>query len=351
MMEKHTMIAQQMLVRKGWLQDEGAYVLVDGQYGSTGKGLAASFLAELFPNTVDRVTTNAGPNSGHTSYFGDEKIVLKQLPTFSVIAARSGEQIPTYINAGAIIVPEILHREVNEYKVLVTIHTNAAVVNDETKSLDQLQSLRIGSTGQGTGEALAAKVRRQENVIARNSAELFTLPKYDYTFGQHGITFVEVSQGFSLGINQPFYPYCTSRECTVSQALLDAAIHPSFYRDSMMVVRTYPIRVAGNSGDCYSDQTETSWEELGFEAEQTTVTKKVRRVFTWSTIQFQDAVRHNRPGHIFLNFCNYLEDKGIDVRQFVQSNVIEPYVKVMGVRPKTVLLGYGPNNSDVRLFE
>lgn len=350
-MEKHTMIARQMLTRKGWFHKHGAYVLVDGQYGSTGKGLAAGLLAEMFPDTVARVTTNAGPNSGHTCYFRDEKIILKQLPTFSVVSARRNEMVPTYLNAGAIIVPEILKKELKEYGVPVALHNNAAVVNETTKALDEMQSLRIGSTGQGTGEALAAKVRREHGAVAKNCPELRGIQQYESAIPSDGITFVEVSQGFSLGINQRFYPYCTSRECTVNQALLDAVIHPSLYKDSMMVVRTFPIRVAGNSGGCYPDQTETSWGELGFEPEQTTVTKKVRRVFTWSTQQFIDAVIYNRPGFIFLNFCNYIEERGGDVRIFVEENVIKPYTSVMGKPPKAVLLGYGPRSQDVRLFE
>src|SRR5690554_3156172 len=72
----------------GWFSVPGAYVSVDGQFGSTGKGVINGLLAELFPTRVDVVVSNAGPNSGHTAYLEGEKIVLKQLPTFGVVARR-----------------------------------------------------------------------------------------------------------------------------------------------------------------------------------------------------------------------------------------------------------------------
>jgi adenylosuccinate synthase len=80
----------------------------------------------------------------------------------------------------------------------------------------------------------------------------------------------------------------------------------------MLSVRTFPIRVGnvpdGYSGDCYPDQVETTWETLGVEPEITTVTKRVRRVFTFSDLQYAEAVSVNRPTHVFLNFCNYLRN-------------------------------------------
>ena len=73
-----------------------------------------------------------------------------------------------------------------------------------------------------------------------------------------------------------------------------------------MTCRSYPIRVGntdkGTSGGWYPDQQETTWEALGVEPELTTVTKRVRRVATWSWQQFTDAVRANEPDAIWLGF-------------------------------------------------
>lgn len=342
------------LENEGWFQQYGAYVLVDGQYGSTGKGVFAAMLAEMFANDVGVVTTNAGPNSGHTSYFYDEKVVLKQLPTFSVIANKMGEAVETYLNAGAIIDLDILRAECAEHGMNIDLHPHAALIDDASVSDDASRISAIGSTGKGTGPALARKIGRDpkgvvESVIPLGEKNINILPSS--RLAHHRTVFVEVSQGYSLGLNSGFYPYTTSRECTVMQALSDAAIHPYEFKQSMMVVRTYPIRVAGNSGRGYSDQAEVTWEMLGVEPELTTVTQKVRRVFTWSKQQFKDAVRANKPLHICLNFVNYLEQNDVDVEEFIDENVIKPYTEVIGHSPRTLLLGYGPKSKDVKLWE
>ena len=59
------------------------------------------------------------------------------------------------------------------------------------------------------------------------------------------------------------------------------------------VARVYPIRVAGNSGPL---KEETTWEQLGLEAERTTVTKKVRRVGQFDMDQIRRAVEANGGG-------------------------------------------------------
>ena len=68
---------------KDWFTVDGSYAIVDGQFGSTGKGLLAAFVEREtcgHGNVPDTVATNAGPNSGHTFYDSlGNKHVLKQL--------------------------------------------------------------------------------------------------------------------------------------------------------------------------------------------------------------------------------------------------------------------------------
>lgn len=337
------------LIDAGWFQEKGAYFLVDGQYGSTGKGLVAGLLAEAFGDAVDWSVTNAGPNSGHTSYYGDEQIVLKQLPTYPVVAWKANKRVNTFLNAGAIIDMDILRQELDTHQMDIFLHPYAAKIDGASVDADKSTIENIGSTGKGIGPALARKVGRSNDAVVG-----YTLPgmsnvysaKNDLIDYDKNIAFVEVAQGYSLGINSGFYPYTTSRECTVMQAMNDAAIHPKHYRQSIMVVRTYPIRVAGNSGPCYPDQEELSWDDLGVKPELTTVTQKVRRVFTWSCLQFKNAVAANRPEHVCLNFVNYLNLNNVNVEEFVRYNVLKPYCDVMGTLPETLLLGFGPRASD-----
>lgn len=341
------------LTRAGMFQKRGTYVMVDGQFGSTGKGLAASVLAENLGDLVDHVLSNAGPNSGHTSYFGDEKIVLKQLPSFAVTANKLGLSPLVFMDAGAVIDVEILNDEMRAYGLneQVFVHPHASVISEDAIEDDAASIQSIGSTGKGTGPAQIKKLQRRDDAVAKHYADAIEAKIGHYAPHPTHMNFIEVSQGFSLGINSGFYPFTTSRECTVMQALSDANIHPEMYCGSIMVVRTFPIRVAGNSGPCYPDQQELTWEYLGVEPEITTVTKKVRRVFSWSDMQFCAALEANRPDVVFVNFCNYLQNLGADVEAFVLEHVYSNYVRVMGRMPKAVLLGFGPKTSDVKVFE
>ena len=67
---------------------------------------------------------------------------------------------------------------------------------------------------------------------------------------------MEISQGFSLGMNSQFYPKVTSRECTFAQGMADARFPMPTYRRGYLVFRTFPIRVGNvdgySSGDWYS---------------------------------------------------------------------------------------------------
>jgi adenylosuccinate synthase len=300
----------------------GLHVMAGGQFGSEGKGLLASWLArEAVREGVPffGCITSAGPNSGHTSYFGDEKIVLKQLPTFAVHMFLRGHVIPVYFSAGSIIDAEILVKEHLEFPELpIFIHPCATVIieKDKVEELDASGSIfAIAGTRSGTGAAIARKVRRDPSAIYYNhSHRLFPYYENIVDMDYHPY-FMEISQGFSLGLNEAkFYPHVTSRECTFMQGMADARLPPTYYQKGYLCFRTFPIRVGNtdgfSSGDWYEDQTELSWDELGVPAELTTVTKRVRRVATFSWNQFKDSVIANDPTHVFLNFMNYFDTSG-----------------------------------------
>jgi len=344
---------------------KGLHCVVDGQFGSTGKGALAAWLADCSLGSGSErpqwggTITNSGPNSGHTFYWHDTKHVLKQLPTFSVYHALGGVNIPVYLGPGAIIDPEILVDEAIRYPGLtINVHPLAAVVGQEDKAAEHSGSIQaVAGTRSGTGAVLARKIQRDPNAVfeAHFDQSHFPLNVKKMSFNQWEWVkrdinqrpfFMEVSQGFSLGINQRFYPKCTSRECTVMQGLADAGIPPSFLAKTYMAIRAFPIRVGNvdgfSSGDCYPDQEETTWEKLGVEPELTTVTKRVRRVFTFSNQQFDDAVFANQPDFVFLNFLNYLNADG-------QRELIERVYRLRSSAEKyfNLILGHGPKVEDV----
>lgn len=358
-------------VNASWFATPGAYVLVDGAYGSTGKGALAALIAAVLGDQIDVVTTNAGPNSGHTGYHvdGGEPVVTRQLPVASVIGRKLQWHlmmehlcVPVYLNAGAVIDPIILKKEAEEFGVShrqLIVHPCAAIIDDSYR-VEPASVQAVASTGKGVGLALSRKVLRETNV-AKFRQEILNyfcdVREFHWDWSKHRV-FVETAQGFSLGINSRFYPFTTSRDCSVQQAISDAQIPWNKVRKVIMAVRSFPIRVGntpdGNSGGCYPDQEETTWEALGVEPELTTVTKRVRRVFTWSRIQFREAVAANQPSSIFVTFCDYIKpsdmfEYGPGVGGFV-IGLLTDYHKVMGCNPDFVLTARGPRPEDVELW-
>jgi adenylosuccinate synthase len=338
---------------KSLFSDTGVHCLVDGQFGSTGKGVLAAWLASQADLTrFGGAICSNGPNSGHTSYYQGEKIVLKQLPTFAVHALKSGFVIPAYLSAGAVINMDILREEaLRFYNLPIFVHPNAAVINDADLLEEQNGTIKAtASTQSGTGACLARKMRRDPDAIAANA--LKGMPD-NVAIMRHNLHpeqfayFMEVAQGFSLGINSEFYPHVTSRECTVMQGIADARIAPQYVARTYMSIRTFPIRVGNleehSSGGWYDDQEEISWEQLGVEPELTTVTKRVRRVATFSGYQLMDALHANAPDFLFVNFMNYIPAD--EQREFLWT--IRDIIK-WTKRDIGIITGHGPTNEDVQ---
>jgi adenylosuccinate synthase len=345
-----------MTKMKALIENRGIHAIVDGQFGSTGKGTFAYWLAkQIAANNVycEGTIYSGGPNSGHTFYHEGEKHVNKQLPTIPVALSLITNRIQAaYLSAGAVINPAELFSEAHRYyKVQIFVHPNAAVILPGDQAAESVGSVaEVAGTRSGTGVAIAGKVLREPNRIWRNFDKA-GMPPNVVTLN-HRIKpedrayFMEVAQGFSLGINQPFYPKVTSRECTVAQGMADAGLSPYHLKRVYMCIRTFPIRVANvdgySSGDWYPDQRETSWEELGQEPEITTVTKRIRRVATFSQNQMDDALYANHPDFVFVNFLNYLSLEA--QKEFLDDlKTNRPF----GVQPFSVIEGRGPGYEDI----
>lgn len=347
----------------------GATVIVDGQFGSTGKGVVAGILVDKYHGQFNRATSNAGPNSGHTAFLGaDEgdpgtKVVSQQLPITGLVPRGSTHEVETILNAGAIIDEEILVRELQGWGGYaygdVWVNPQAIMISKEAQQADLLTVQNISGTGKGTGPAIAQKVNRSGDVLARHWEHYKAIcesndgpvPDFEAPWDwSNDRVVVECSQGFSLGYHSAFWPHTTSRECTVGQAIADARIPPQMVQDVIMCVRTFPIRVGNagptGSGGHYADQHEVSWHEIGQEPELTTVTKRVRRVFTWSHTQFVHALKVNRPTVLFINFMNYLPHGS---HQNFMDRIREGLTEA-GLQGVHVWLGWGPLPTDVEEY-
>lgn len=297
-------------------------IVIDGQFGSTGKGLICSYIGAN--NHIDLAVTNSSSNAGHTFFdFEGNKRVVKYIPVSSIFNKRSG----IYFCPGSIINPSILLNEIYQNDIdptRVCIHPRCAIIENEDiekeKNINSSQA-KLASTQSGVGEALSRKVLRSSKLAkgCKELEEFIGEINLQYYMNEGCSIIMEVPQGFDLSLNSGLaYPYCTSREITVSSAMSDAQVHPSYLGNVMMSMRTFPIRVGnliidnkeiGYSGPFYEDSKELSWDELGVEKEYTTNTKRIRRIATFSLEQYKKSIEMLKPTHVFLNFVNYIKSK------------------------------------------
>lgn len=325
-------------------------IIIDGQFGSTGKGLLGGYLS--CTANIDIFCCNLSPNAGHT--YRDRSgqfIMTKQLPIGAILNKRS--QI--YLTAGSIINPKILLKEMEQFNIdpcRLAIHPRAAIVEQcdiDFESQKDSSVTKIASTQSGTGSALSRKILRSSTLVSGCKELQPYISELDLMYYMdNGCTcLMETSQGFDLGINSGLsYPYCTSREISIGQFLSDAQVHPKYLGDVYLTLRTYPIRVGaikdgdnvlGTSGSFYSDSIELTWEDLGFEPELTTVTKRVRRIATFSETQFKRTLHYIKPDYIFLNFVNYIKEE----------KELARFYKLLKSSKAQVIIGTGPNFEDV----
>ena len=348
-----------------FIKHGSASVVIDGQFGSTGKGLAAAYQCERAEVNWQTVicTTNAAPNAGHTTVLPDgRKFITFHLPTMAVMRPETS----IYLNAGAIIDIDVLRDELRDMGVnpiRVVIHPNAAMITQEDKDYEKSKTsgaTQIASTQKGVGRALARKIMR-EGVTAKDMAvELNAMGlrvhamELNEAMMMGFAVVVETPQGMGLSVNNGFHPHCTSREVSVSQSLSDAGIHPSYLYKTLMTARTFPIRVGnivddegktiGFSGGVYPDQQELSWIDFpNVEPERTTVTKRIRRIFNFSSMQYRDSISRLRPNIVHLGFCDYLLS-GYDLDEILVK--MDNVHKWSWTSPE-VLCSFGPCTTDV----
>ncbi len=323
-------------------------IIVDLQYGSTGKGLIAGWLATQ--HQYDVVVNANMPNAGHT-YIDREgnKMIHKVLPSGVV----SPSCCFALLGPGSVFDIEQLRGELARLKEIgydhftVLIHPNAVVLTEQHRQAEQHLG-SIGSTKQGSAAAMIDKINRNGTVVTiakdygicinkmtQGKAKVVSIDLYRGVLKQANHILAEGAQGYSLGINQHFWPYTTSRECTPARFLSDMMIPINYLRKVIGVARVHPIRVGGSSGPCYSDQMEISWESIGQTPELTTVTKKQRRLFSYSEHQIEDAIWECEPDEIFLNFVNY------------DKLMADKILRNPSYGDRIKYIGMGPNHDDV----
>jgi len=343
--------------------DKRVTLICDLQFGSTGKGLIAGYIAER--DAPDTIVTAWGSNSGHTYIDGNGRKFVHTMLGNGIVSPCLNKVM---IGPGSLINPDNLIKEIGQCEDVIAgadimIHPHAAVITDKHVDIENNTMTGIGSTKKGVGAALIQKIQRDPKdmntavkMLDNSPLGQFVVSSEQYNAAldsSHNIL-IEGAQGFSLGINSGFYPYVTSRECTPAQIATDSGVPIGWLTNIIGCMRTFPIRVAnrydedgkqiGWSGPHYSDQKEITFESIGVEPELTTVTQLPRRVFTFSKKQTKEAMRMCRPTEIFVNFMNYIDDP--DSREELIRDINGQCRKQGG--NGVVYLGYGPTVNDIR---
>lgn len=341
------------------------WVVVGGQFGSEGKGKISAHIARS--ERIHLCIRCGGPNSGH-SFESEQhsRIVLRQLPTAAFL-----ENTRLCLPAGALLDLALLHREIEQFNLSperVGIDENAMVIEQLDKDAEERLGLRerLSSTLTGVGNALSRRLLRGPDVkLAKDCCRQFPwLQKYltrvseeaNLTLNAGKKVLVEGTQGFGLSVyHSSFYPKTTSRDTSAAGFLSEVGLSPRLVSEVILVLRTFPIRVAGQQAGPLPN--EISWERLRIESgspksleEFTTVTHKPRRVARFDFSVVEGASLVNRPTKIALNFLDHLNYSNYGKQRWHELDssaqlFVNRVETRLGIR--VAYCGTGPRLSDV----
>lgn len=344
-------------------------VLVGGQYGSEGKGAIAAYVANEY-----KVHVRVGsPNAGHTFYWKGDKHVMQSIPCGWI-----NPNADIVIGRGALLnmkqfMKELVHvmQYYPNFMTRLFIDAEAGILDEkfheQEGGTEGEMHRRIGSTGEGVGPARVARInrdpskfRRFKDVAAEYGLEkcvCYNTPKLLAGIQDAGFDIlIEGTQGSALSLLHSYWPYCTSIDTNAAGIISEVGIAPSRVTDVLMVCRTYPIRVAGNSGPM---ENEITWGELNKRIiglggdhvipEKTTVTHKVRRIAEWDDNLFEQSCVLNAPTQLVITFADYIDPSlygcsdEITARSSVKlCNFINDHVR--GMEDKVRFIGTGPES-------
>lgn len=327
-------------------------VVIGGQYGSEGKGNIADYLSPEY----DLLVRVGGPNAGHIVY---------EEPPYTHISlpcgTRRNDRSDLIVGPGSVLDPDTLLKEVRECEVeptRLTIDENAVLITAEDKEWEneRLKS-EIGSTAMGVGKATArrvtdrfrderrCKLAKDMRVVCPELAPYVgsAIERLEMAYWRGEKILLEGTQGTGLSLFHGNYPSVTSRDTSVSGCLSEAGIGPRRINRVVLVCRTYPIRVAGNSGDF---SMEINWnvvskrsgipeaELKGHEVGSRSGTERRVGEFDWTMLR--KSCHLNSPTDIALTFVDYLSVKNRNVVRFEELtrdsiNFVEEVELVSGV--------------------
>lgn len=286
-----------------------ADIVVDLQYGDSGKGKVTHFLAKSKKYT-HVLRYNGGCNAGHTIFHKGKKFVTHQIP------AGVFWGIPSIIGAGCVLDPVQFFKEIKELeaggvktKGLIFIAKNTHIITDAHKHEDA-KDAKIGTTKRGNGPAYRDKYERT-GLRAESVPELAPYVIDLYEEFHHNKKKVKIlcegAQGFGLDIDWGDYPFVTSSHCTAAGALLNG-IPPEAVRDIWGVAKIYETYVGAKK----FEPNDPVFEKIRMLGEEFGATTGRPRQCNWIDLKLVErAIRINGVTHLVFNKTDILAEVGV----------------------------------------
>lgn len=287
-----------------------ADIIVDLQYGDSGKGKVAHFLCNTVKYT-HVLRYNGGCNAGHTIFHKGKKFITHHIPAGVFWGVKS------IIGPGCVIDPVQLLKEIKELeaggisvkgKLFVAKNTHAITAKHKTEdSVD----VAIGTTKRGNGPAYRDKYARlgvRAESVKALKPYLIDLNEEWKSDGKKKelVILAEGAQGFGLDIDWGDYPFVTSSHCTVAGALLNG-IPPQAVRHVYGVAKMYETYVGTKKFEP-KNQVFKKLRKAGDEYGSTTGRP---RQCNWMDIDLlEQAVRMNGVTHLVFNKTDIMREVG-----------------------------------------
>lgn len=254
-------------------------IVQGGQWGSEAKGAVAAALCLSRP--IDIAVRTGAINAGHTVVYNNRHYAMQQIPTGWV-----NPNTQLVIGAGAYIHPPTLWREIEMIseampnknvidRLFIDSRCGTHLEAAEQLSKDANRHHSIGATGKGCSEAIINKIRNRNNGamlfvewlsrttdkphLAGTLQFVDTVQMLNDEHDKGAKLLIEGTQGTLLDLHLGPYPYTTSRMTSAANWVAECGLSPSLPYEVVLVCRTYPIRVAGNSGPMSN---EIEWTDL-----------------------------------------------------------------------------------------
>lgn len=291
-----------------------ADVIVDLQFGDTGKGKVAHALAKT--DDYDMVLRyNGGANAGHTVYHNGQKVVTHQVPIGVLYGKKS------VIGPGCVVNLDKLEDEIAELNAagfptegLVFVDKRAHIVLEQHLAEDGTDE-KIGTTRQGIGPTYRDKYGRKgvrmEDVELGPNAPYQTIDIYELFHREYHRYRVlcEGAQGFHLDIDWGDYPYVTSSHCTVGSAILNG-IPPKKIRKVIGTMKAYETYVGNKT--YYTDTDNPIFQKIQEVGKEFGATTGRPRKVNWMNLdRVIMALEINGVNQVIINKADVLREVGV----------------------------------------